>query len=795
MSSLDSVPSFCFPSPSSVTSDQTSPRYSPQTLSLPSLDSVSKLDSRSPFRHDQESHPPASSPHPRSISHHSNWHPSPPSQHSPQYHHSTQHSRLPSSIIPLSPTHTSPTSMHSPHTHQPSKRRHAPSDSDITDYEHNDWRHHKHNHNHKHDHKHNNINSNVNLVDGPERTPTSSFAARTSYSHGWSESRDKGHKHLFYRASDSSAVYTPLTGHPQDNLPSLAPKPTGDPFSSSGPKHASQSPKSPAQLSGSTFKDTDLAGPQIQSARSAPKGPLPIETQIQLLRSVLQHDPFNCPIRRTTQAWECIAREQGIRARTCARRFDNIMQASIAGRDRQTGTEEQVETKKALLEQLLVMMNQPQALVRMQKKRRYRSEEADRKLLLETIRLNPFGQKVGQVAKAWEDIRDALKMKVHARQCIRRVNRMIKPYQLRERMYKGNIPEEMQEGNDELIKQVIQLMKAGGSSALEEEGEEDGYNSNGSSRDDTGSDSDFQDEAYQQMGEDEDQDISSRTDRVQRAAEGSDIRAHPSTSGVTHTSARLFVSSRTTSSNSAWASSERSERTERGHGHGNTTIPGGMTDGAIGGYSTFLFTPERRNDAQDFTAPPPPHPSSFSGEGASSRFPFLPAALDELQSPSTQLYATILGEFRAVKRFMDQLDDQRQRDKHNQRSMMHMIEKLQYQMRQNQRQIEDLQSQLEFGPWKMHYDSGTGAPRVFQTSPLSSSPYSGRDAHRPRSPSEQSRHHHREGKSRDGPPYQGGSQGHGHSRELRRVAHGSVKGGWEEERRDVETKRLRETLL
>ncbi|KFH67243.1 hypothetical protein MVEG_07765 [Podila verticillata NRRL 6337] len=794
MSFLDTVPSFCFPSPSSVTSDQTSPRYSPQKFSLPSLNSVSKLDSHSPFRHDQESHPPASSPHSRSISHHSNWHPSPPSQHSPQFYPSTQHSHLPASIIPLSPIHTSSVSqMHSPHTHQPTKRRHAPSDSDITDHEHNDWR-----HNGKHNHKNTNIdsNSNVNLGEGPERSPTSSFAARTSYSHGWTDSCDKGHKNLFYRASDSSAVYTqPSLSLPQDNLPSLAPKPSCEPSSSSALKHASQSPKSPTQLSGSEFKDRDLAGLQILSARSAPKGPLPIETQIQLLRSVLKHDPFNCPIRRTTQAWECIAREQGVRARTCARRFDNIMQASISGRDRQTGTEEQDETKKALLEQLLVMMNQPQALVRMQKKRRYRSEEADRKLLLETIRLNPFGQKVGQVAKAWEDIRDALKMKVHARQCIRRVNRMIKPYHLRERMYKGNIPEEMQEGNDELIKQVIQLMKAGGSSALEEEGEEeDGYNSNGSSPDDTGSDSDFQDEAYQKVDEDEDQDMLSRTVRVQ-PAEGSDPRAYPLTSGVTDNVARPFASSRTTSSNSAWASSERSERKERTGGHGGTSIPGGMANGAIGGYSTLSFVPERRNDAnarQDYTAPPP----SFSGE-SSARFPFLPVAFEELQSPSTQLYTTILSEFRAVKRFMDQLDDQRQRDKHNQRSMMHMIEKLQYQMRQNQRQIEDLQSQLQFGPWKMQFDSGLSG-RVFQTSSQSSSslPYSGRDMPRPRSPSGQSHHHHREGKSREGLTYQGGSQGqHGHSRESHRMAHGSTEGGWKDERRDTETKRSRETLL
>ncbi|KAF9426550.1 hypothetical protein BGZ94_006374 [Podila epigama] len=233
---------------------------------------------------------------------------------------------------------------------------------------------------------------------------------------------------------------------------------------------------------------------RIQSARGTPKGPLPIEVQISLLSSVLKHDPFNCAIRKTTQAWELISREQGIRARTCSRRFDNIIQASIAGRDRPMGTEEQILTKKKLLEKLFEMMNQPQALMRMQKKRRYRSEEADRQLLLETIRLNPFGQKVGQVAKAWEDVRDALKMKVHARQCIRRVNRMVKPYQLRERMYKGTIPDEMKEANDDLVKQVIHLMRQAGGGSLD-----DACNSNASSPEDSGSgmsDSDDQDEGY-----------------------------------------------------------------------------------------------------------------------------------------------------------------------------------------------------------------------------------------------------------------------------------------------------------
>lgn len=236
---------------------------------------------------------------------------------------------------------------------------------------------------------------------------------------------------------------------------------------------------------------------KVLSARGTPKGPLPINVQISLLSSVLRHDPFNCPIRRTTQVWECISREQGVRARTCARRYDNIIQASIAGRERPVGTEEQIAIKKKLLDQLFVMMNQPQALVRMQKKKRYRSEEADRQLLLETIRLNPFAQKMGQVAKAWEDVRDALKMQVHARQCIRRVNRMIKPYQLRERMYHGNIPDEMKEENDELIKQVIQMMQASGQGGSLEEGEDDEEDAGHSNDDDdSASDSDDQEDTH-----------------------------------------------------------------------------------------------------------------------------------------------------------------------------------------------------------------------------------------------------------------------------------------------------------
>ncbi|KAG0203180.1 hypothetical protein BGX28_004447, partial [Mortierella sp. GBA30] len=271
--------------------------------------------------------------------------------------------------------------------------------------------------------------------------------------------------------------------------------------------------------------DSSASAPfRIHSARGTPKGPLPIEVQISLLTSVLKHDPFNCPIRKTTQAWECISREQHIRARTCSRRFDNIIQASIAGRDRPVGTEEQQATKKKLLEQLFEMMNQPQALKRMQKKRRYRSEDTDRRLLLETIRLNPFAQKVGQVAKAWEDVRDALKMKVHARQCIRRVNRMVKPYQLRERMYKGNIPDEMKEANDDLVKQVIQLMRmAGQGGSLDE-----GCNTNDEDSASGISDSDDQEDSYMEsrgqenaqeddeLEEDEDEDMMSRSESEQR---------------------------------------------------------------------------------------------------------------------------------------------------------------------------------------------------------------------------------------------------------------------------------------
>ncbi|KAF9938368.1 hypothetical protein BGZ65_012987, partial [Modicella reniformis] len=328
------------------------------------------------------------------------------------------------------------------------------------------------------------------------------------------------------------------TSASSDSLPPLAPRPPRysmeeDP-GSNGSHHNAQHPPSQTHVK---KEATSVPEPiKIQSARGTPKGPLPIHVQISLLSSVLKHDPFNCAIRKTTQAWEMISREQGIRARTCSRRFDNIIQASIAGRDRPVGTDEQQATKKKLLDQLFEMMNQPQALKRMQKKRRYRSEDTDKRLLQETIRLNPFAQKVGQVAKAWEDVRDALNMKVHARQCIRRVNRMVKPYLLRERMYKGNIPEEMREANDDLVKQVIQLMRMAGQGntlddACNSNDDDSGSGmSDSEEQDDPDMESKGQDNAQEddELEEDEDEDMGSPDGPDQRSALKSQDNAQPS---------------------------------------------------------------------------------------------------------------------------------------------------------------------------------------------------------------------------------------------------------------------------
>ncbi|KAG0024419.1 hypothetical protein BGZ80_003087 [Entomortierella chlamydospora] len=323
-----------------------------------------------------------------------------------------------------------------------------------------------------------------------------------------------------------------------DGLPQLAPRPPPrysmeEDQTPNGTQHQQQQQQlqQQHQYSGNHAhikKESGVVEPvKIQSARGTPKGPLPIDIQISLLNSVLRHDPFNCAIRKTTQAWEMISREQGIRARTCSRRFDNIIQASIAGRDRPVGTEEQQATKKNLLEQLFLMMNQPQAIKRMQKKRRYRSEDTDRRLLMETIRLNPFAQKVGQVAKAWEDVRDALNMKVHARQCIRRVNRMVKPYQLRERMYKGNIPDDLKEANDDLVKQVILLMRSSGQGAPLDDGNsnDDDSASGSSDSDDPEDHMDTKGERNAQeddeLEEDEDYEMVSRSESEQRATKKS----------------------------------------------------------------------------------------------------------------------------------------------------------------------------------------------------------------------------------------------------------------------------------
>ncbi|KAF9364336.1 hypothetical protein BGX34_001822 [Mortierella sp. NVP85] len=295
-----------------------------------------------------------------------------------------------------------------------------------------------------------------------------------------------------------------------------------DDLGPNGSHHTAQQSSAQPQVKKEAMSEQEPV--KIQSARGTPKGPLPIQVQISLLSSVLKHDPFNCAIRKTTQAWELISKEQGIRARTCSRRFDNIIQASIGGRDRPVGTEEQQATKKKLLEKLFEMMNQPQALKRMQKKRRYRSEDTDRRLLLETIRLNPFAQKVGQVAKAWEDVRDALDMKVHARQCIRRVNRMVKPYLLRERMYKGNIPEEMREANDDLVKQVIQLMRMAGQGNALGDNSDDEDSASGMSdseeHDDPDNDSKGHDNAQEddELEDDEDEDMASPGGSEQRNA-------------------------------------------------------------------------------------------------------------------------------------------------------------------------------------------------------------------------------------------------------------------------------------
>ncbi|KAF8943158.1 hypothetical protein BGZ47_005727 [Haplosporangium gracile] len=566
---------------------------------------------------------------------------------------------------------------------------------------------------------------------------------------------------------------------------------------------------------------------KVLSARGTPKGPLPMNIQINLLSSVLRHDPFNCPIRRTNQVWECISREQGVRARTCARRYDNIIQASIAGRERPVGTEEQIATKKKLLDQLFVMMNQPQALVRMQKKKRYRSEEADRQLLLETIRLNPFAQKMGQVAKAWEDVRDALKMQVHARQCIRRVNRMIKPYQLRERMYHGNIPDEMKEENDELIKQVIQMMQASGQGGSLEEGEDDEEDAGHSNDDeDSASDSDDQEDSRQirlrqssdgncgkgQGNNDDEVDETgaSRSERshndVVKSSTAMDVSVSPRSPAMSLVQSpqtvattpitsepeatisaqkiRLRNSSQSSMNNSGYTASNKRSLVDRSsaelamtppttHRHhpfesefkpqrlwGSHPYSKERSSRTI--YGTHSQRPSSRSNSSAQSDPHRPAKYTRSSsrdllrdsvEGHQDRSMALQSSpsspfrtptsgsdsrqlyhydqqrniysqsnlhhsrsssghqsmdgqvtvssvqqqqdQQQLQQPATQLYHAILGEFQVVQRYLGQMEDQRKRDKERHNEMGFMMDKLQFQLQQQQQSIEELQYQLQ----------------------------------------------------------------------------------------------------
>ncbi|KAG0266668.1 hypothetical protein BG011_001515 [Mortierella polycephala] len=488
----------------------------------------------------------------------------------------------------------------------------------------------------------------------------------------------------------------------------------------------------------------DTSRLKVTSARGTPKGPLPIEVQLKLLSSVLRHDPFNCPIRRTTQA-------------------------SIAGRDRPMGTEEQVVAKRKLLEQLFEMMNQPQALVRMQKKRRYRSEEADRQLLLETIRLNPFGQKVGHVAKAWEDVRDALHMKVHARQCIRRVNRMIKPYLLRERMYKGNIPEEMQEVNDELVKQVIQLMQqAGHAETLEDEAGSSNEDKSASDSDDQGEREEGRYQEEDELKDDKDEIMASpsgssptRTNTAQVPSTGTatpGISEPPSGTSTAHTTpaqrGRLRNSSQglwekksesmdpsVDESRSVrvefrpqriWGSHpyskdvlsrsvSGSQRNRSGHtlhsknGGQNRSVKHVSIDNKVQGDGSNVGThhypavSEREMSdvksplSETSSRPALPSPTSslastpmsrYGRGGEHHRHSDGSAAPTE---PTSQLYYAILDEFHTIKTYLSQLDGQRQRDKHNQQTMYRMMERMQQQLQQQQQAIQDMQNQSQFG--------------------------------------------------------------------------------------------------
>ncbi|CAO3575208.1 unnamed protein product [Mortierella alpina] len=527
-----------------------------------------------------------------------------------------------------------------------------------------------------------------------------------------------------------------------------------------GPKeHTTIAMREQSTTSGSNSNRSALR--TYPAARITVKGPLPIDVQIKLLSNVLRHDPFNCPIRRTTQVWECIAKEQGMRARTCARRFDNIVQASIAGRERAIGTEEQIATKKQLLEQLLEMMNQPQAKVRMQKKRRYRSEKADRQLLLETIRFNPFAQKIGQVAKAWEDVRDALNMKVHSRQCIRRVNRIVKPYLLRERMYKGDIPEEMQEENDDLVKQVLQLMhQSGQTDSLEDE---EGNSNDEESAISGGSETDDQDDPFMvteahhrrdpSQPKDSDKDSTMMTSSSTQIASGtlSPLRLtsdSPVSGTVSLTPTTMATSAPSSSSSSRQGRARRPrqgspdskkkrmsldapepefrpQRIWGSHPYSREVLSRSSSSSSRVAHATHVRSSSEHEPvlirsplAKSLQRPSLPSPtvSSISTAGPShgaltSREGSVSLVGNEA---TTQVYRAILGEFQVVKRYFSQLDGQRQRDKDNQKALYTMMERMQQQMQQQQRSIEELQQHLL---WRQARRAGDDQSLSASTSP------------------------------------------------------------------------------
>ncbi|KAF9984241.1 hypothetical protein BGZ75_004200 [Mortierella antarctica] len=487
------------------------------------------------------------------------------------------------------------------------------------------------------------------------------------------------------------------------------------------------------------------------TARVTVKGPLPIDVQIKLLSNVLHHDPFNCPIRRTTQVWECIAKEQGMRARTCARRFDNIIQASIAGRERAIGTEEQIGTKKQLLEQLLEMMNQPQAKVRMQKKRRYRSEKADRQLLLETIRFNPFAQKIGQVAKAWEDVRDALNMKVHSRQCVRRVNRIIKPYLLRERMYKGDIPEEMQEENDDLVKQVIQLMhQSGQADSLEDD---EGHSNDEESALSGGSETDDQDDPFMEteahnrrdksQHKDSDKDNSTMISSTRMASctlsprtLTSDSPVYGTVSLTPSTTVAMLASRQGRARRPRQGSPEsrkkvsldhpesefRPQRIWGSHPYSREILSRSASASSRVAHATHFRTGSEHEPmlirsplAESIQRPTLPSPTVSSTSTAAPSHGTLTSREGSVNlvgnEASTQVYRAILGELQMVKRYFGQLEGQRQRDKDNQKALYTMMERMQQQMQQQQRSIEGIQQHLRVDQGRRDDGPGPSSPR------------------------------------------------------------------------------------